>query len=151
MKGEKRYILFLAVTFLGIIFLSINPSFTGSSIKEGSSVNEVIIEDVLAGTSIIDSFSLAFSDDGIVKGEMYVSGDIEDWIEIEENFKALPEKEYDFPLRINVPEKTANGEYRAKIILMVVEQGGHNLFVSNPDQKTIFKKIAEFFNQFHEK
>ena len=34
---------------------------------------------------------------------------------------------------------------------MIVENGGHNLFVSNPDQKTIFKKIAVFLNQFCEK
>ncbi len=127
MKYEKRYILFFVITFIGIIFLSVNPSFTGSSIKEGSSVNEVIIEDVLAGTSVMDSFNLQFSDEGLVKGEMYVSGEIEDWIEIEKNFKALPDEEYNFPLKINVPKNTVNGNYNAKLMIMVVEKGGVSL------------------------
>ncbi len=49
---------------------------------------------------------------------------------------------------ISLVYDTISSENKEK---MIVENGGHNLFVSNPDQKTIFKKIAGFFNQFCEK
>ena len=31
---------------------------------------------------------------------------------------------------------------------LIVEKTGHNLFLSNPEQKIIFQKIVEFFNRF---
>ena len=127
MKGEKRYIFFLVITFIGIIFLSVNPSFTGSSIKEASSINEIIINDALAGTIIMENLNLEFSDDGLVKGEIYVTGDIEDWIYVEESFEALPGEEYNFPVVIKIPKNTVNGNYEAKLMVMVVEQGGISL------------------------
>ena len=49
---------------------------------------------------------------------------------------------------ISLVYDTISSENKEK---MIVENGGHNLFVSNPDQKTIFKKIAVFLNQFCEK
>ncbi|MBL7051914.1 MAG: hypothetical protein ISS01_02390 [Nanoarchaeota archaeon] len=127
MKGEKRYIIFLVLTFLGIIFLSINPSFTGSSIKEANSINEIIIDDALAGTIIIEDLNLEFSDNGLVKGEIFVTGDVEDWIYVEENFEALPGEEYNFPVVVKIPKNTVNGNYDAKLMIMVVEQGGISL------------------------
>jgi len=31
---------------------------------------------------------------------------------------------------------------------LIVKNATHNMFVENPDQKLIFKKITSFFNQF---
>ena len=49
---------------------------------------------------------------------------------------------------ISLVYDTISSENKEK---MIVENGGHNLFISNPYQKTIFKKIAVFLNQFCEK
>ncbi len=49
---------------------------------------------------------------------------------------------------ISLVYDTISSETKEKLI---VENGGHNLFVSNPDQKIIFQKIVAFFNRFREK
>ena len=49
---------------------------------------------------------------------------------------------------ISLVYDTISSENKEK---MIVENGGHNLFVSNPDQKNIFKNISVFLNQFCEK
>ena len=53
--------------------------------------------------------------------------------------------------RLSIPENISlvydniSSEIKEKFI---VEQANHNLFVSNPDQDIIFKKVSTFFNQF---
>ena len=49
---------------------------------------------------------------------------------------------------ISLVYDTISSENKEK---MIVENGGHNLFVSNPNQKTIFNNISVFLNQFCEK
>ena len=49
------------------------------------------------------------------------------------------------PANISLVYDNISSEIKEKVI---VEQASHNLFVSNPDQDLIFKKITSFFNQF---
>jgi len=125
MKGAKKYIILLVIIFAAVVFLSFNPAFTGSSIKENTASDEMVVEDVLPGSTVKESFSLSFDDSNILEGNIQVSGGIEDWITIEEDeFKALPGVNYDFPITISIPEGTEPGEYKTNLIIFVSSQAG---------------------------
>jgi len=51
------------------------------------------------------------------------------------------------PENISLVYDNISSEIKEKLI---VTQASHNLFVPNPDQELIFKKITSFFNQFRE-
>jgi pimeloyl-ACP methyl ester carboxylesterase len=59
------------------------------------------------------------------------------------------ERDYLSPqINISLVYDTISSENKEKLI---VKNGAHNLFVSNPDQKIIFQTIVAFFNRFREK
>ena len=51
------------------------------------------------------------------------------------------------PENISLVYDNISSENKDKLI---VENAGHNLFIPNPDQETIFLNIATFFKRFHE-
>tara|TARA_Y100000310_G_scaffold336868_1_gene422504 strand:- start:104 stop:1240 length:1137 start_codon:yes stop_codon:yes gene_type:complete len=122
MVREKHIIFGLCLVFVGIVMLSINPNLTGSVISEGERVEGLFLDKVLPGETVKSSVSLLFADDEIVRQEFYVSGGASNWISLEfDSVSILPNEIFDLPFYVNVPEGTDPGVYRAKIVLIKVQ------------------------------
>jgi hypothetical protein len=118
---EKKVIVLLLMIFTAVIFISFNPSFTGSAISEEDSSDEIVIENALAGEEIKTQFFLTLQSKDLVNLEVLPSGEIKDWITLEEDYVMLPYQKNAISLSISVPEGTPEGNYKTKLILMYVE------------------------------
>ena len=116
----KREVFLLALVFVGIVIISFNPQLTGSVVSELES-EDIFIGELLSGEISKQSLEIEFQGQEPLKQELYVSGPVEAWIILKENyFYAIPGEVKVLDYYVQVPEGVESGLYEVSIALVTV-------------------------------
>ena len=118
----KREVFLLALVFVGIVIISFNPQLTGSVVSELES-EDIFIGELLSGEISKQSLEIEFQGQEPLKQELYVSGPVEAWIILKENyFYAIPGEVKVLDYYVQVPEGVEPGLYEVSIALVTVNE-----------------------------
>lgn len=127
----KKEVLLIILVFFGIVIISFNPQLTGSVVSEMDS-EEIYVGELLAGKISKQSLELSYVGQDVIKQEIYVSGEVEDWVVIsEDSFYAIPGEDKELEYYINVPEGTAPGDYQTMLAIITVDSFEDNSILND--------------------